>query len=298
MSITELILLAASCAVFGQAPSCWQTAPPASEVAGTRVAAPQLTGEALDVVLTSEAALVWDVASGAVLYEKNADEQRPIASISKLFTALLVRDNLDLDAVVPVPAEVLGAQRAGVDVALPVGDTVRVEPLLKAGLVASANDAMVALAAGIAGDEASFVEQANREASRYGLLNTQMANATGLSGGMQFSTARDVKTMLSRAYADETLRQYLSAPDGDLVTESGIRRHYVSTNQLLKTYVPIVAAKTGYTVQAKENLAIVTEGASGQRIGAIILGSDDRFQDMKVLVEWVWRNYTWPRQES
>ena len=99
--------------------------------------------------------------------------------------------------------------------------------------------------------------------------------------------------MLTMAYAHPRIGEHLAAPLGTLVTDAGLTRHYVSTNKLLKTYVPIVAAKTGYTVEAGENLAIITEGSNGQQIGAVILGSSDRFQDMKVLVEWIWRNYSW-----
>jgi D-alanyl-D-alanine carboxypeptidase len=79
-----------------------------------------------------------------------------------------------------------------------------------------------------------------------------------------------------------------------LVTQEGAIRRYTTTNRLLKTYVPVIAAKTGYTREAKENLALLTEGSNGQRVGAVVLGSDARFQDSKVLVEWIWRNYSWP----
>jgi len=64
-------------------------------------------------------------------------------------------------------------------------------------------------------------------------------------------------------------------------------------NKLLGTYFPVLAAKTGYTVAAGENLVVMTNGDEGQRIGAVVLGSEQRFYDMKVLVEWVWRNFEW-----
>ena len=79
-----------------------------------------------------------------------------------------------------------------------------------------------------------------------------------------------------------------------LRTREGSVRSYASTNKLLGTYFPVLAAKTGYTPAAGQNLIVMTHGEAGQRIGAVVLGSSDRFQDMKTLVEWIQRNYTWP----
>jgi len=269
------------------------TAIDSGDVAGIQSSAPVFTGDALDVVLSAESVLVWDVASGSILYEKAAAEQRPIASVGKLLTALVVRDQLPLSTIVEIPAEVRVAQRQGVDVDLPPGDHATTSDLLLAGLVASANDAMVALAVAVAGDEDEFAQQVNEFASTRGIAHTRVANATGLSGGLQYSTAHDVRSMLELAYRDPVLQDYLSRQGGTLVTQEGAIRRYTTTNSLLKTYVPVIAAKTGYTVEAKENLALLTKGSSGQQIGAVVLGSDARFQDAKVVVEWIWRNYSW-----
>lgn len=237
---------------------------------------------------------MWDEATGEILYAKNADRQRPIASLTKLLSALVVRETLPENTQVTIPASVLAAQRSGANIRLPVGEHVSVRELLRASMVASANDAMVSLADAAAGSEAAFVAQANAYARRYGYAHTKAVNATGLSGGDQYSTAHDIRRLLSSAYRDPLLRSFLSLETGTLTTLEGSTRAYKTTNKLLGTYVPIIAAKTGYTVEAGQNLAIITEGPQGQRIGAVILGSDERFQDMKIVVEWIWRNYTWP----
>ncbi len=127
----------------------------------------------------------------------------------------------------------------------------------------------------------------------FAVENTKLANATGFSGGEQFSTARDVMRMLAVAYEDSVLRPYLSEKKGTVRTVEGTKRSFTSTNKLLGTYMPILAAKTGYTREAGENLVVITEGENGEQIGAVLLGSENRFHDMKVLVEWIWRNYTW-----
>lgn len=255
---------------------------------------PYKTGDSIDVVLTADAALVWDVDTKTILYTRNADTKRPIASLNKLLSALVIRQLLTPSDVIKIPPDVRAAQRKGANIRLPVGQHATVDSLLAASMIRSANDAIVALAVAARGSEEAFVASANEYAARHGLFQTKIANATGLHGGTQYSTAHDVMKMLTLAYKDPSLRPYLSQQHGFLITQEGTKREYTSTDELLGTYLPILAGKTGYTAQAKENLAIITVGPKGQKIGAVILGSGNRFQDMKVVVEWIWRNYTWP----
>lgn len=295
MTLAHAILLITSCLATQAATNdCIALSDARSEqVAGATNNTPRLTGGSLDVVITAQSAVAWDLTSGAVLYDKASSIQRPIASVSKLLAALVIRDTLPLNSIVEIPTTVITAQRQGSDINLPVGGHASVDDLLIAGLVASANDAMVTLASAVAGNEAAFVDTANAFAASHNLKDTKVANATGLPGGEQYSTAADVQQLLRLVYADPVLRDYLSRPAGTLVTSEGAVKPYVSTNKLLKTYVPIVLAKTGYTPAAGENLAMITVGDAGQLVGVVVLGSDDRFQDAKVLTEWIWRNYTW-----
>ncbi|OGY31957.1 MAG: hypothetical protein A3C02_00090 [Candidatus Andersenbacteria bacterium RIFCSPHIGHO2_02_FULL_45_11] len=256
---------------------------------------PRKTGESIDVVLSAQAALVWDIDTKTILYDKNGTTQRPIASLNKLLSALAVRELLpSSETIVEIPPDVRAAQRAGANIKLPVGQHATVEELLAASMIPSANDAIVALAVASKKSEAAFATYANDYAARHGLFHTKLANATGLQGGDQYSTAHDVMKMLTLAYKDPVLKPYLSQKKGVLTTQEGTVRTYDSTDELIGTYLPILAGKTGYTIQAKENLAILTVGPNGQKIGAVILGSNNRFQDMKTVVEWIWRNYTWP----
>lgn len=302
MQLAPLVIATLSCLVLQPAPdSCLSSSlaqvQPAGRVAGIeeRVSAePVLTGDSLDVVLTAEAALAWDWESGKILYERNADARRPIASLSKLFSALLVRDQMQASAIIEIPASAADIQRRGAHIGLPPGQHATVRDLLAASLVASANDAMHTLAVAAFGSEEVFVERANFLQSRYGLLNTRVANSTGLEGGDQYSTARDVQQLLQHVHADPILRVFLSSQNGILETMEGRKLQYKTTNRLLGTYVPVIAAKTGFTTAAGENLAMITMGRDGQKIGAIILGSKERFQDMKTLVEWIQRQYRWP----
>ncbi|HBE89802.1 MAG: hypothetical protein A3E37_05560 [Candidatus Andersenbacteria bacterium RIFCSPHIGHO2_12_FULL_46_9] len=262
-------------------------------IAGERIY-PIKTGESIDVLLSAKAALVWDEETGTILYEKNPDDSRPVASLSKLVSALTVRKYLPLDTLVIIPLEVLRAQRLGANIKLPAGDAATAYDLLAAGLISSANDAMVSLAIGLSGSEDEFVRTANDFIKRNGIYSTKISNATGLAGGEQYSTARDIKELFRLAYRDKVLRNFLVSEDSVLTTQGGSSRKYKSTNKLLGTYFPVLAAKTGYTNEAGENLVVMTYGDKGQRIGAVVLGSEDRFQDIKTVVEWVQRSYVWP----
>lgn len=285
------VMIVASCLTLQQPlADCVDPVMPTS--GAERPLAPARSGEAVDVALTAEAAEAWDVATGQTLYQRNAQVRRPVASLSKLLSALAVRAILQPGAIVTVPPAVQAVQRRGADIRLPVGAAAAVTDLLAASMIASANDAMVTLAVAAKDSEPAFVAFANEHAKQLGLSDTRLSNATGLSGGQQYSTASDVRQLMSWVSADQVLGPFLGQQKGVLALADGQRRPYVSTNKLLGTYLPILAAKTGYTTEAGENLVIITE-QHGRQLGAVILGSTNRFQDMKVLVEWINRNYTW-----
>lgn len=293
MTFWELAVVTISCVVANQ-PACFPAAVPVAQAQVPQLA-PTKVGEAVDVALSAKAALVWDVATGEELYARAADERRPIASLNKLLSVLIVRQKLAAATIVLIPPEVRQAQRAGAHIKLIPGNHASVQELLAASLIASANDAMVTLAIATSGSEEAFVELANSTAPTLGLRDTKIANATGLSGGEQYSTARDVRRLLHLVASDNLLQPYLAQGAGTLSSTEGSRHPYTTTNKLLGTYVPITAAKTGYTTEAGQNLVITTTGERGQQLGAVVLGSDERFQDMKVLVEWIWRNFAWPQ---
>lgn len=293
MTLATLIFSAMSCLVATTVPAACLPLPSATDQAPS--ATPTRTGAAVDVILTAEAALAWDVSSGEVIYTKAAAQRRPVASLTKLLSLLYIQEKLPPNHLVTIPPAAATAARSGANIRLPVGEHASVEELMAASAIASANDAQVSLALAVSGSEEQFVADLNQYAATIGLTNTKAANATGLSGGEQYSTASDIRFLLTRAAASPRLSEYLRKKAGSLQTLEGTKRAYTSTNQLLETYLAIVAAKTGYTVEAGENVAVITTGPARQELGVVILGSTQRFQDAKVLTEWIWRNYTWPQ---
>ncbi len=294
MSFVASALLAVSCVLSGTAsPNCLIQNTNVLPHLAEKKQGPVRSAEAVDVVLTAASALAWDVQTNTVLYQKNDTTRRPVASLVKLLSTLVISEKLPTDSIVAIPSAVKKAQAEGAHIRLPVGEHAHVNDLLAASLIASANDAVVTLAYAAVGDEESFVKAANERAGQLGLVDTLVANATGLSGGDQYSTARDVRELLSRAYANPRLGPLLNDAAGSLVTTEGTTRAYKSTDDLLATYLPILAAKTGYTLDAGENVALLTHDRAGHTIGIIILGSQQRFQDAKILAEWIERHYTW-----
>ena len=290
MNIFAFLAVVATCFWMGNPGSECLSAADSPQV---RALGPQFTGDSIDVIVSAEAYVVWDLQTGVVIKEKNADDRRPVASLSKLATVMLIRDLLPVNTVVEIPADVKKVQRQGAHIKLVPGEHASVADLLAAAMIPSANDAAVVLAVAAKGSEDEFVAWANTELPKNGFEHTRLANATGLQGGLQYSTAREVQKLFMNAYQDPVILPFLSQERGTLISQEGSKHNYLSTDKLLGTYLPVIAAKTGYTTAAKENLALITQGKSGQRIGVVLLGSDSRFQDMKVLVEWIWRNYTW-----
>lgn len=167
MGVVGTALLLLACALTRGNVAVCQPPPDAGQVAGVHTPIPKFTGTALDVVLSAQAALVWDMQTGTILYEKNADTHRPVASLSKLATVITVRSMLPRSQTVEIPSEVRTAQRLGANIKLPVGQHTTVDDLLSASLIASANDAAVSLAIAASGSEEAFVDHLNKVGTRF-----------------------------------------------------------------------------------------------------------------------------------
>jgi D-alanyl-D-alanine carboxypeptidase (penicillin-binding protein 5/6) len=261
--------------------------PPASVL--EIVAPPQLRGEELAPVVKAEAALIMDVKTGSILYEKNAQTKKPIASLTKLITALVVKENYQLSDTVTVSKN--AAEQPPAKVWLLPGEKITVENLLKALLISSANDAATALAEKIG--EEKFVKKMNEKVNKLGLLNTHFSNAVGYDAVDNYSTAYDIARLAGYFLRDDLLREIVATENTSITSVNGVKRNLFSTNKLHGTYLTMRGLKTGITDEAGECFAGIAEGANGQQVLAIVLNSPSRMQENKALLTWALTNFRW-----
>ena len=240
------------------------------------------------------AAILIDEDSGTVLYEKNADQQRPIASITKVMTLLLTFEALSAGRIAltdTVPVSEHAYHMGGSQIWLEPGEQMTLNDMLKAICISSANDAAVAVAEFVGGSEPAFVQQMNARAAELGLTNTHFENACGLDAEGHLSTARDV-AMMSREILlhHAEVRNYCSIWMDSL---RGGATQLVNTNKMLKTYNGITGLKTGTTSKAGVCISASAE-RDGLRLIAVVLGSPsgkERFQAATALLDYGFANY-------
>ena len=235
------------------------------------------------------AAILVDEDSGTVLYEKNADARRPIASITKVMTLLLTFEALEagkisLDDFVPVSEHAY--HMGGSQIWLEPGEEMTLNDMLKAICISSANDAAVAVAEYVGGSEPAFAEMMNVRAAELGMTNTHFVNACGLDEPEHLSTARDVAVMSREMLLHHTeVRDYCSIW---MDTLRGGATQLVNTNKLLKSYSGITGLKTGTTGKAGVCISASTE-RDGLRLIAVVLGAasgKERFQAASTLLDY------------
>lgn len=235
------------------------------------------------------AAILVDEDSGTVLYEKNADARRPIASITKVMTLLLTFEALEagkisLDDFVPVSEHAY--HMGGSQIWLEPGEEMTLNDMLKAICISSANDAAVAVAEYVGGSEPAFAEMMNARAAELGMTNTHFVNACGLDEPEHLSTARDVAAMSREMLLHHTeVRDYCSIW---MDTLRGGATQLVNTNKLLKSYSGITGLKTGTTGKAGVCISASAE-RDGLRLIAVVLGAasgKERFQAASTLLDY------------
>ncbi len=243
--------------------------------------------------ITSPAAVLMDAKSGKILFEKNAHEQRPCASITKVMTLLLVMEALDsekihLDDVVTASAH--AASMGGSDIWLEEGEQMSVDDMIKATAVASANDAAVALAEFVSGTEEDFVAAMNQKAKDLGMKDTVFKNCNGLDEEGHITSAYDVALMSRELIRHKKIFDYTSIWLDSL---RGGETQIVNTNKLLRTYKGITGLKTGTTGDAGSCITATAERNGVSLIG-VVLGADSgtaRFKDAATLLDFGFANF-------
>ncbi len=252
---------------------------------------------AADVEIAAPSAILIDVATGTVLYEKNADERLEPASVTKVMTLLLIMEALDSGKISwddMVTASDAAAGKGGSQIYLEPGEQLGMEEMVKSVVVASANDCATALAEHVAGSESAFVEMMNRRAEELGMTNTYFVNCTGLDDGENASehltTARDVATMSRALLQHDDIRRFTTIWM-DTVRDG--KFSLSNTNKLVRFYEGTTGLKTGYTSTAGHCLSASAE-RDGIELIAVVLHCDsstDRFESAKALLDYGFANY-------
>ena len=236
----------------------------------------------------AKTAILADLDTGQVLYALNPDQQRAIASVTKIMTALLVLERTDPNDMVTVSPNAAGDGRtAGIsELGLQAGERISVNELLYALLLQSASDAAIALAEHVGGSVDAFVAEMNRRAQRLGLVNTEFFSPSGLDD-RGHSSARDLVTITQAAYRRPGFASIVATKFHEIPAPEGEPSRIVQNrNVLLWLYPGAMGVKTGFTTKAGY-CVVATAGRDGQRLIAVVLGEPgEPFSDAAALLNY------------
>ena len=243
--------------------------------------------------ITAPSAILMEPNTKKILFEKNSHDIRPCASITKVMTLILIFEAIEsgvLDYTDMITSSAHAASMGGSDIWLEEGEAMTVDHMLKAIVVASANDAAVAMAEAVAGSEDEFVNRMNEKAKILGMNDTTFKNCNGLDEEGHLTSAYDVALMSAELIKHEKVFDYSSIWIDYL---RGGETQIVNTNKLLKSYKGITGLKTGTTSQAGSCMSATAE-RDGMSLVAVVLGSatgTDRFKDCAKLLDYGFANY-------
>ena len=247
--------------------------------------------------VSSKSAILMDVGSGQILYEKNAHDKLPPASVTKVMTMLLICEALDsgkitLDDSVQISEN--AASMGGSQIFLEAGEVQKVDTLLKGIAVASAHDGCVAMAEYIGGSVESFVDMMNAKAKELNMKDTNFVNTNGLPVDNHYTSAHDIAIMSRELLKHDVISKYLTTwMDQVVVGKKQITVGLANTNKLIKHYQGATGVKTGFTQQAKYCLSASAKRGDTHLV-AVTLGAEtspERFKDATSLLNFGFANY-------
>ena len=253
--------------------------------------------DALGLAPNAKAFVLMDAASGKVLYEKNMHRELPPASITKMMTMLLTMEAIDRGSLKwsdTVTASEYAASMGGSQIFLEPGEKMSVRDIFKGVVIASGNDASVAIAEKIAGSEKQFVAMMNEKAKMLGLKNTHSSNVNGLPIANHYSSAFDIAIISEALLKHPTVLKFTGTYEDYIRRDSNNPLWLVNSNKLLKYYKGTDGLKTGYTSEAGSCLA-ATAVRNKIRLIAVVLGephAKQRNQEIMKLFDYGFEQYT------
>lgn len=233
--------------------------------------------ENTELIKNATSGLLMEQSTGEIIFEKDKDKQVAVASMTKMVAQTIILESIESgkikwDDIVSVSKN--AADMGGSQIYLTAGEKMSVKDLFKGISMASANDATVAMAEYIAGDEASFVKLMNKKAKELGLKNTTFKNCTGLDEEGHLSTAYDMAIIARNLLNHEKILDFSSVYEDYLRQDTENKFWLVNTNKLVRFYDGADGLKTGHTDAAKYCLA-ATAKKDGMRLIAIVLGEEN-----------------------
>lgn len=228
------------------------------------------TKNTLDLAKNATSAIMLEASTGEIIFQKNVNEKRPPASMTKMMSMLLIMENIEkgnLTFEEEVTASAYASSMGGSQIFLKAGEKMKVEDLLKGIAIGSGNDATVAMAERIAGTEEAFVKLMNDRAKELGLNNTNFKNSTGLDVENHYSTAYDMSVIARELVKHKKILEFTGTYEDYLRKDSASPFWLVNTNRLVRFYQGVDGLKTGYTKEAgycltstaeKDNMRLIT----------------------------------------
>ena len=228
------------------------------------------TKSTLDLAKNATSAIMLEASTGEIIFQKNVNEKRPPASMTKMMSMLLIMENIEkgnLTFEEEVTASAYASSMGGSQIFLKAGEKMKVEDLLKGIAIGSGNDATVAMAERIAGTEEAFVKLMNDRAKELGLNNTNFKNSTGLDAENHYSTAYDMSVIARELVKHKKILEFTGTYEDYLRKDSASPFWLVNTNRLVRFYQGVDGLKTGYTKEAgycltstaeKDNMRLIT----------------------------------------
>ena len=241
-----------------------------------------LTCRALAIGTSAASAVLIEQNSGRILYQQNADEERLIASITKIMTAVVALEHADKGCSYTVTARDMAE---GSSMYLKPGDTLLLEELLYGLMLASGNDAALAVAHCVSGETEDFVALMNETARRLGMTHTHFANPNGLDAEGHYSSARDMAMLAAYALKNQDFRRIVSTAS---VTIG--ERYLANHNKLLRLYGGCIGVKTGFTKAAGRTL-VSAAAREGMTLVCATLNDGNDWNDHMALLDYGFANY-------
>ncbi|MBE6635523.1 MAG: D-alanyl-D-alanine carboxypeptidase [Ruminococcaceae bacterium] len=235
---------------------------------------------AAEPTVSARSAVLYEPAEKSFLFEKNADERLPMASTTKIMTALLAIENLSPDEEITVVPEACGIE--GSSLYLKPGEILTASDLIMGMMLRSANDAAAALAYAVSGGIPEFAALMNERAASMGLRNTSFSNPHGLDGEEHYTTARELAIISAVAMSDPTFKSVVSTKSCTITNKDGYRRLVTNHNKLLSLYEGATGVKTGYTKKSGRCLVGAAEKDGISLISVTISAPDDWNDHMKM----------------